>query len=121
MFPRTRFWCLSLAATLLAVVGSAGTASAGWVTVQNDTGRIIVVQGTVHIHGQPKRHKPVRMLPGERFREFHNSPSLQLEIFDGTNPSRPLFAGPVPIASENQAYSVAATGRGIQVVPARGK
>jgi hypothetical protein len=113
--------CLTLAAALLAAAGTAPAAEAGWVTIQNDTGRVVVVQTTVTSNGQPRRGRPVRLLPGEHVREFHPTPSVQVEVFDGQPQDRSLYCGTLTLRPDPQTFLVAAAGRGVTVTPAGGR
>ncbi len=117
-FPRS---CLTLAAILFAVVGSSSAADAGWVTIQNDTGRVVVLQTTATTGGQPKRGRPVRLLPGEQVREFHSAPSLQVEVFDGQPQDRSLYCGTLTLRTEAQTFLVTLSGRAVTVGPAGGR
>ncbi len=83
MFAAIRRRVLPALAVALTVVGSAPAADAGWITIQNDTGRVVVVQTTVSTNNQPRRGRPVRLLPGEHLREFHAAASVQVEVFEG--------------------------------------
>jgi hypothetical protein len=119
MFPACRARCLSLAAAVLAVAGTARAAEAGWVTLQNDTARVVVVQTTVTVDGQTKRGRPVRLLPGESVREFHAAAAVTVEVFDGRATDRSLFAGALPLRTDPQTFRVAPAGGGVAVTPAR--
>ena len=121
MFASSPCRCLTFAAILFAVVGTASAADAGWVTIQNDTGRVVVLQTTAPAGGQPKRGRPVRLLPGEQVREFHTTPSLQVEVFDGQPQDRSLYNGTLTVRTEAQTFLVTQSGRTVTVGPAGGR
>jgi hypothetical protein len=121
MFAAVRFLALPMAVAVLAVAGSAGAAEAGWVTVRNDTARVVVVQGTYTCNGQVKRCKPVRLLPGETVREYHSAPVLRVEVFDGQTQNRALYTGNLAITPESQAFAIGTDGRAVFVTTAAGK
>lgn len=121
MFAATRRRVLPALAALLAVVGSAPAADAGWVTIQNDTGRVVVVQTTSGTPEQPRRGRPVRLLPGEQLREYHAAASVQVEVFDGRPQDRSLFHGTVTLRTDPQTFLVAPAGRVVTVTPAGGR
>jgi len=106
---------------IVLVLSPIGAAEAAWVTVKNDTNRVIVVQSAESVKGQLKRGKPVRLLPGESIREFHSPPAITLEVFDAQNPNKPLLSNNLSIKNENQAFSVGVAGAGVVVtaMPAR--
>ncbi|HYH63703.1 MAG TPA: hypothetical protein VD866_03300 [Urbifossiella sp.] len=118
MLAAIRRRVLPVVAVLLAVVGTAPAADAGWVTIQNDTGRVVVVQITVSTNNQPRRARPVRLLPGEHLREFHATPSVQVEVFDGQPQDRSLFHGTLTLRPDPQTFLVTPSGRGVTVAPA---
>jgi hypothetical protein len=113
--------CLTLAAILFAVAGTASAADAGWVTIQNDTGRVVVLQTTCTTGGQPKRGRPVRLLPGEQVREFYAAPSLQVEVFESHPQDHSLFCGTLTLRTEAQTFLITPSGRGVTVGPAGGR
>jgi len=117
MFRTTRIRLLALIMALFAFVGSAGAADPGGVTLRNDTSRVVVVQCTVAGSGQPRRCKPVRLLPGESLREPCAAPTLKVEVFDGPNPAKSLFSGTLSVTPETPIFSISADGRTVVVVP----
>lgn len=113
---RSRLW--SLAAAVLAVGGFATPASAGWITVRNDTSKAIVVQESVLWDGEFQRGKPVRLLPGESSCVFVKAPTIRrLEVFDGRNPTQALRTATITGKDENQAFSVTCDGKAIHITP----
>ncbi len=109
---RVRF--LSLVAALVSVLGSARAADAGWVTVRNDTNRVLVVQETVTTNGQPMRCKPVRLLPGESVRAFQpTGASIKVEVFDGQNPAKNLYSGSQTSREKDQTFSITTDGKAV--------
>jgi hypothetical protein len=121
MFAAFTRRCLTLVAVLLTVARSAPAADAGWVTIQNDTNQVVVVQTTVTTNNSPRRGRPVRLLPGEHVREFHPTPSVQVEVFDGQPQDRSLYCGTLTLRPDPQTFLVAAAGRGVTVTPAAGR
>lgn len=106
---------LPLAVAFLALTGPTGAADAGWITLRNDTDKVVVVQGSVTCGGQLKRYKPVRLLPGESVREFQPAGEVKVEVFDGKTPGRSLYAGTVTVTAEKQAFAVGADAKGVAV------
>lgn len=104
---RTRL--LTLTAVLATVLGSAGTAAAGWVTIKNDTSKPLVVQEVVVINGQVRRGKPTNLLPGETIREFLPGPTVKrIEVLDAQNQG--LWAGTLNCTADVQTFSVGIVG-----------
>lgn len=108
---------LPLLAAFLGLTGTTGAAEAGWITFKNDTNRVLVIQETLDCKGQPKRCKPVRMLPGETLREFQPTGPLKLEVFDGQRPGQSVFAGEVVVKGDRQAFAVGVDGKKVVVSP----
>ncbi len=50
-----------------------GFASAGWITISNDTNQTLVVQESVTVNGQVRKCKPLKLAPGETIREFRQT------------------------------------------------
>ncbi|MDB5312288.1 MAG: hypothetical protein JWO38_6490 [Gemmataceae bacterium] len=115
MLAAVRIRLLPLCTAVLAVVGFAGAADAGWVTIKNDTNQVIVVQCGMETNGQMKRCRPVRLLPGEAVREFRAPRTLMVEVFEGQNPIKLLHTGNLAIKPENQAFSVSTDGRTVSI------
>lgn len=118
MVPATRNWFLSVCTALAFVAASANASDAGWVTISNDTNRVLVVQTSTGDHGRVKRCKPVRLLPGESLREFYSPPSLSVDVYDGTRPNAPLASSSIGIRADNQSFSLTSRGQSVAVVPA---
>jgi hypothetical protein len=113
-------WLLSLLACMT-LFGSAGAAQAGWITIKNDTNRVLVVQCGATASGHVKRGKPVRLLPGESVREFHTPPNLTFDVFDGRSPNKLLHSSAQAVKAENQTYLVGFSGQSVVVQPLRGR
>ncbi|MBX9627425.1 MAG: hypothetical protein K2X82_26715 [Gemmataceae bacterium] len=109
---------LPLLAAFVLLTGTTGAADAGWVTITNETGRVVVIQETLAANGQPKRCKPVRLLPGESVREFQPAATVKVEVFDGQQPGRPLYAADLAITADRQAFAVGTDGKKVVVNPA---
>jgi hypothetical protein len=115
--PRNWLMCLLVIGSIVA--GSAGAARAGWVTIRNDTNRVLVVQCGTTTGGQTKRCKPIRLLPGESAREFHTPSSVTFEVFEGQSPNNLLHTSTQDIKAANQTYSVGFSGQSVMVAPAQ--
>ena len=112
MFTALRTWFRPIAAAAVLVVGFAGRADAGWVTIRNDTGKPVVVQESIHWNGDYRRVKPTRLLPGESCREFiPAAETRKVEIFDGSTPPVVLYTGSLPVRDEAQTFAVTTDGR----------
>ena len=98
-----------------AMLGIGADASAAWITVQNDTKQVIVVQSAITVNGQVKRGKPVRLLPGEVLKEFFQPQGIALEVYDPQNPKKALLSAPLTIKNENQKFSVSPNGASVAV------
>lgn len=105
MFPRTRL--LPFALAVVAACASVGVAEAGWVTFKNDTPKPIVVQEFIIVNGKKIGGKPYKLLPGESFREFQNTPGIKnYDILDAANPNLSLWSNPLNCKSDTQSFSV---------------
>ena len=113
--PRTRLALFSMA--LAAVLIPVSAADAAWVTIQNDTNRVIVVQTAVTVNGQLRRGKPMRLLPGEVLRELYGPPAISVEVYDAQNPNKPILSTPLAIKNENQGFSLSTTPQGLVLGP----
>jgi hypothetical protein len=105
MFPRSRFLAFVLSA--LVAVASAGAADAGWITFKNDSNKAIVVQEVVIVNGTQVRGKPTKLLAGESFREFQNTPGIKsYEILDAANLPAAIWSGNLGCKNDSQSFSV---------------
>lgn len=78
MFRLTRTLPALLA--VLGLFGGASQASAGWLTIKNDTKHVILIQETGGPLNRPIRGKFVKLQPGETFREFQLLPGERTVI-----------------------------------------
>jgi hypothetical protein len=104
----------------MAAVACVGPAAGGWLTVKNDSPKAVVVQEVVVVNGKQIRGKPIKLLAGESFREFQNTPGVKcFEIFDTGRPATALWTGRLDCKAEMQTYSFATmNGRyGVVAVP----
>ncbi|HEY2909698.1 MAG TPA: hypothetical protein VGI99_05605 [Gemmataceae bacterium] len=101
-----RNWLFSGMAVVFAVLGSASVTQAAWITIKNDSHRVVVVQNTVTSQGRPKRCKPVQLLPGESIREFVAPQRMTLDLYDARNTSKLLHSTNLAIQQENQTFHI---------------
>lgn len=107
---------------MLAVLMIASTASAGWVTLRNDSPRSLVVQEVIKSpDGTTKRSRPTRLLPGETLREFRAGPmSKWIEVYDMQAPDKPIFNGRIAWKDGNAIFSISSNGKSAAVKPVPG-
>jgi len=106
MFPRRSRLLAFAFAALCAVVG-AGAADAGWVTFKNDTNKAVTVQEVVIVNGRQVRGKPTKLLAGESFREFQNTPGVKsYEVLDAGPQPMTLWNGNLNCKSAMQSFSI---------------
>lgn len=116
MPPRLVIRWITLAAAVLFSTTTAVASAGGWVTIRNDTNKVVVVQETVVQDGQVKRLRPVRLLPGESFRQYEHSPGTKaFELYDGQNPAQLLYTGSIRVTDANRVFAVAAEGRSVVI------
>jgi hypothetical protein len=65
-----RRWFQHLCVGLLGVILLPAWASAGWISITNDTPNTVVVQESIVVNGQTRKCKPIKLAPGEILREF---------------------------------------------------
>jgi hypothetical protein len=105
MLPRFR--PLAFALATLAAFACADVAEAGWVTFKNDTNKPIVVQEFVLVNGRKVSGKPYKLLPGESFREFQNTPGLKnYDVYDAAVPNKPVWSNSLNCGADKQGFSV---------------
>jgi hypothetical protein len=89
---RTRF--LFGVVCVVGLIPMAGRASAGWITLANDTNQTVVVQESVSVNGQVRKCKPIKLAPGETLREFQAAGGTKkLAILDTGLFGKQLFSG----------------------------
>jgi hypothetical protein len=59
-----------LFAALLGVLLLPAASFAGWISLTNTTAHTVVVQESVTVNGQTRKCKPIKLAPGEIYREF---------------------------------------------------
>lgn len=94
---------------------AAKSASAGWITITNDTNLVIVIQDS----GDGKKvgkGKLIRLLPGETHREFQlGAGDKKVQIFEMNAPRKPLFEGPMKWKADDLLLSVQPDGKAVKL------
>jgi hypothetical protein len=104
-FLSLRTFSPSAAVILIAFCSS--STQAGWITINNDTNKGLVVQESVVVNGQTKRGKPINLLPGEKLREYLPGPTVKsIEVFEAQNPNQAIWSGNLDCKDDNQAFSI---------------
>ena len=100
---------------VLGVLNTSGTVEAGWVIIQNQTRKVIVIQESITCNGQVIRCRPVRLLPDENTRHLHNQHTITVEVFDPQCQNARLGRDTLIITSEKQTFIVQPSGRTIPI------
>lgn len=102
--------------TALAVLPlAAGSASAGWITITNDTNMVIVIQDSGD-GKRPGKGKLIRLMPGETHREFQlGAGDKKVQIFEVNAPKKPLFEGPMKWKADDLSLSVQPDGKTVKL------
>ena len=108
----------SLFVLSLLLAGPVASASAGWITIKNETNQTIVIQETVTVNGTVRRCKPVKLVPGEVFREFQAAAGQKtVQVLEsGLLLNRPLCQGDLKWQDADQGYSVLKVGEKVKVL-----
>lgn len=110
-----------LLAALVALGLTAGSARAGWLSVKNDTKAVILI---VEVPANPvaKRSKPVRLLPGEVYREYHaEAGEKQIQVLDAKSPARVLCEAKVKWPVQDVTVRVRTVGKETKLEPVTGR
>ena len=95
--------CWLLAAGLALGCG-APSASAGWISITNDTPEALVVQESVNPFLLLRRPQKWRLLPGEAMREQRKcGTEMKVQIFDARCPTKPILKGTLTWKAEDVA------------------
>lgn len=110
-----------LAIAVLVLGFTSSPASAGWLTVKNEM-KVAVLLQDVPDSPTAKRGKPVRLLPGEVYREYHAAAGeKQLQILDAKSPTTVLCDVKVKWPVEDVTLRVRTVGTETKLEPAAGK
>jgi hypothetical protein len=104
----------TVAALVLAggLFGTASAAQGGWVTIKNDTKKVIVVQETGGPLNRPIRGKSVKLQPGETYREYHLlSGTKNVVLYDADAPNAPLSQSKMTWEKSDAAFAVQTDGK----------
>jgi hypothetical protein len=115
--PRT---LLPAAFAVLGLFAAATPASAGWLTIKNDTKHVIVIQETGGPLNRPIRGKCVKLQPGETYREFHLLPGEKTVVVTNADADGKQPAPPERLAwqKDDTPFNVKADGAAFKLVSA---
>ncbi len=110
MFRLTRI-LLPAALAVLGLFGAASPASAGWLTIKNETPHVILIQETGGPLNRPIRGKCVKLQPGETYREFHLLPGEKTVVLsDAEAAGQPTAADRLTWQKDDAPFAVKADG-----------
>jgi hypothetical protein len=108
---------LSSLAMLACLIGTAGRVSAGWVTIKNETGQPVIVQETTVVNNKLKRGKPVKLMPGDEYREYQSAPgSKTIHILETGGPKRTLCRSELTWQAGDESFAVRKSGTAVKLV-----
>jgi len=107
------------AAFLVAVV----PCQAAWITFQNDTKGTIIIQEMVTVKGKVTLGKPVKLQPGETFREFQPGPlTKKIQVSEpGKTANKVLCEDEVAVKDKDVTFSIATVKDKVKVLPVEPK
>ena len=112
---------LPAALAVFGLFGAASPASAGWLTIKNDTKHVILIQETGPLN-RPIRGKSVKLQPGETFREFHLLPGEKTVILsDAEGQAKATAADRVTWQKDDAPFAVKSEGPAFKLVSATKK
>src|SRR5687768_9449252 len=104
---------------LIGLLAPPGRATAGWVTIKNETNQPVVVQETHVVNNQVRRGKPVKLMPGDVLREFQANPGTKtIHVLEGGGQKRTLCRGELSWTTGDQAFAVRRDGTAVKVFDA---
>jgi hypothetical protein len=105
--------------SLIAPVGAAGRASAGWLTIKNETNQPVVLQETVAVNNQVRRGKPIRLMPGEVLREYQSGNGTKsISVLECGGQKRTLCTHELTWTRNDHSFAVRKDGGSVQVLAA---
>jgi hypothetical protein len=99
--------------TAVVFAALAGPASAGWITIKNDTDKVVVIQEVRVMNGKTVKGKVYRLTPGEVLKEFQTGPGEKTVLVsekDGTPVKAKLTWG-----KDDAAFSVSKDGDDVKL------
>jgi hypothetical protein len=113
--PRT----LPAVLAVLGLFGGASPASAGWLTIKNDTKHVILIQETGGPLNRPIRGKCVKLQPGETYREYQLLPGEKTVILsDAEGVGKAAAADRLTWQKDDAPFAVKADGQLFKLVAA---
>lgn len=98
-----------------------GPATAGWLSIKNDT-KAAVLLVEVPANAAARRGKPVRLLPGEVYREYHAEAGVKrVRVVDARTPTRVLVEAKVAWPVDDVDVKIRAVGVTAKMEPGPGK
>jgi hypothetical protein len=108
---------LSSLAVLTCLFGTAGRVSAGWVTIKNETTQPVMVQETTVVNNQVRRGKPIKLMPGDEFREYQSAAGSKIvQVLEWGGAKRTLCRGELTWQTGDESFAVRKSGAAVKVV-----
>jgi hypothetical protein len=91
----------------VALLTAGGHASAGWITIRNDTKQELAVQEVTVVGGKPQFGKVVKLLPGESIRELKAAPgSKSVIVAEVAKPNTVIARGTLEWKKDDLVFSI---------------
>ena len=92
---------------------------AGWVIIKNETKQPLVVVEIAGTPNRPIQGKPVKLQPGETYREFQAGAGTKtFAIYDASKLNAPIAQQPIAWPSEDSTFGIRGDGKAIKLVSA---
>ena len=97
------------------------SASAAWVTIRNDTDKVVVVQEARLVNGRLIKGKEYKLAPGEVLKEFQAAAGEKTVLLSGTDIPQDPAKVKVAWGNANAAFAVTKDGTAFKLGPAKAK
>jgi len=107
---------------LAAAVFVTSDAAAGWIVIKNETKQALIVVEIAGTPNRPIQGKPVKLQPGETYREFQAAAGQKtFAIYDAAKLNAPLVQQAVTWPVEDSSFGIRGEGKLVKLIADAGK
>jgi SpoVK/Ycf46/Vps4 family AAA+-type ATPase len=112
-------WPLRILIALAACLAASADAHAGWIVIRNDTKQAVVVVEIAGTPNRPIQGKPVKIQPGETYREFQPGTGQKtFAVYDAAKLNVPLAQQTIAWRAEDSTFSILSDVKGTKLATA---